>query len=145
MYCLTVYLGLNYKSHEPKAQRHKHYLLAVIIILAIPWPIIPQTNPTEPYKTPCNKKQPRPNNIIAIQTTCQKTMLQNQSEYFWWINICYLIKVCSNSLLNCKSAAWPFSFKYTAGKQRWKQSVRLVFHNQNRYTSTELQHVHNPS
>ena len=31
-----------------------HYLLAVIMILAIPWPIIPQKNPTEPYMTPCN-------------------------------------------------------------------------------------------
>jgi hypothetical protein len=26
----------------------------------------------------------------------------------------YLVKIRSNSLLNCKSAAWPFSFKNTA-------------------------------
>ena len=28
------------------------YLLAVIIKFAIPWPIIPHANPTDPYRTP---------------------------------------------------------------------------------------------
>ena len=45
-----------------------HYLLAVIMILAIPWPIIPQKNPTEPYMTPCNLNS---FDLKPVQTTWQ--------------------------------------------------------------------------
>lgn len=39
-------------SHSLKYMKDSEYRLAVMIIFAMPWPIRPQPNPTDPYSTP---------------------------------------------------------------------------------------------
>lgn len=46
-------------NHEKvQVSTRKLYLLAVITRFAMPWPTIPQPNPTEPYKTPWIQNKP---------------------------------------------------------------------------------------